>query len=916
MAVDSPNQTKTHGFVIQSVLITMKKSTNSLPDQPPRWADQLLEWFVAPHLLEYIQGDLHENFHKRAVKMGIARARREYVWAVLNCLTPFFTKRQTAKSSYSNLSSTTPFFTVMLSNYLTIAFRNLWRQKAFTAINIVGLSVGIASCLLIVLYVLHELSYDSYHVHAERIYRMTMHARMDDKDIDLAYSSGPAGEALLRESSGVEIVTQLRKEGTFLVKHGQDIIKEEKIAFVDSNFFSVFTIPMVKGNPKTALVEPNTLILTKTIAHKYFGTQDPIGQSLSLGNLGLFRVTGVCEDVPSNTHFQYNMFGSFASVKTGSKWLASGAYTYLRLREGYSLQQVEAVSRGFVAKYIAPEIKDFFGMDFTAFQKKGNRFGFKFQPVTDIHLHSDLGDELEANSDVKYVYIFSAIALFILLLACINFTNLSTASSAGRSKEVGIRKVLGSIQTQLVSQFLTESTLLTFLALILAFGLVILLLPSFNALAGKQFSIHDIFNARLLVSTLVASLVIGLLAGSYPAFVLASFKPITVLKGRLQIGARSGWLRNALVTTQFVVSIGMIIATIVANRQLQFIQNKKVGFDKEQVLILHDTHVLGAKTDAFKADLAQLSSVVKVASAGFLPAGHTSQSVDGIQVRDGARTGTHRTKGYYIDEDYLPTLGIGLAKGRNFSKAFSTENSSVLLNEAAVRTYGFKNPIGQQISTVGDGSEGSKHTYTVVGVVKDFHFESMHQHIAPLVIFYGKDNNQLALRIQTNDIPSLLQKIEQQWKTATDNPFSYSFLNERFATMYQSEQHISQLFGVFAGLAVLIACLGLFGLAAFTTHQRTKEIGVRKVLGSSVTSIVTLLLTDYLKLIIIATLIASPIAAYTMNEWLHDFAYRIDLPWWVFVLAGVLATVVAVMTVSYLAIKAALVNPVKSLKAE
>lgn len=889
----------------------MKKSTNSLPSQPPRWADQLLEWFVAPHLLEYIQGDLHENFHKRVAKVGIARARREYLWAVFHCLTPFFTKRQTIKSSYSNQPST-----VMLSNYLTIAFRNLWRQKAFTAINIVGLSVGLASCLLIVLYVLHELSYDSYHAHADRIYRMTMHARMDEKDINLAYSTGPSGQALLRESSGVEAVTRLRKEGAFLVKHGQDIIKEEKVAFVDSNFFSVFSLPMMKGSPKNALAEPNTLVLTQTTAQKYFGKADPIGQSLTLGNLGLFRVTGVCEDVPSNTHFHYDMFGSFESVKTGDKWLASGAYTYVRLREGHSLAQVETISRGFVSKYIAPEIKEFFGMDFTEFQKKGNRFGFQFQPITDIHLHSDLDDELEANSDAKYVYIFSVIAFFILLLACINFTNLSTAGSASRSKEVGIRKVLGSVRTQLVTQFLTESVLLTFFALVLALVLVFLLLPSFNVLSGKQFTVNDLVNGRLLMGAVVCSLVIGLLAGSYPAFVLASFKPITVLKGKLQIGGRGGWLRNALVTTQFVVSIGMIVATIVANRQIQFMQNKKVGFDREQVLVLHDTHVLEAKADAFKAELAKLSSVVKVASAGFLPAGHTSQSVDGVQIQDGARTATHRTKGYYIDEDYLPTLGIGLAQGRNFSEAFSTENASVLLNEAAVRTYGFKNPIGQQISTVGDGSAGSKRTYTVVGVVKDFHFESMHQHIAPLVIFYGKDNNQLALRIQTNDIPTLLQKIEQQWKATTDNPFAYSFLNERFSKMYQSEQHISQLFGVFAGLAVLIACLGLFGLAAFTTHQRTKEIGVRKVLGASVTGIVTLLLTDYLKLILIATLIASPIAGYTMSQWLRDFAYRIDLPWWAFALAGVLATVVAVLTVSYLAIKAALVNPVKSLKAE
>jgi putative ABC transport system permease protein len=341
-----------------------------------------------------------------------------------------------------------------------------------------------------------------------------------------------------------------------------------------------------------------------------------------------------------------------------------------------------------------------------------------------------------------------------------------------------------------------------------------------------------------------------------------------------------------------------------------------VGFDKEQVLILHDTYLLGDKADAFKAELAKLSSVVRVASAGFLPAGPSNQSVDGIQFQDGARTGTHRSKSYFIDEDYLPALGIELAQGRNFSTTFSAESSSVLLNEAAVRAYGFKKPLGQQIATVGDGTEGSKRTYTVVGVVKDFHFESMHRPIAPLVIFYGKQNGQLALRIRTNDLPALLKTVEQRWKAETDHPFSYSFLNERFNTMYASEQRIGQLFGVFAGLAVLIACLGLFGLAALTTHQRTKEIGVRKVLGASVSGIVTLLLTHYLRLILIAMVIASPIAGYMMSQWLGDFAYRVDMAWWFFILADGLATGVAVITVSYQAIKAALVNPVKSLRSE
>lgn len=899
--------------------LSSRQAQNSTdgPVSPPRWADWLLAWFVAPHLLEYVQGDLHEAFHMQVARMGLVRARREYVWAVLHCLTPFFAKRQKAELSHNdNNAYSNPLFTTMLSNYLTIAFRNLWRHKAFTAINIIGLATGLATCLLIVLFVLHELSYDRYHANADRLYRMTLHGRVDEKDINLAYTSGPAGQALLRDCPGVEAVTRLRKEGAFLVKNGRNIVKEEKVAFVDSNFFSVFSMPMLKGHQASVLVEPNTLVVTQTIARKYFGGADPIGKTLLMGNLGLFRVTGVCEDVPSNTHFHYDMFGSLQSVKNGPKWLASGAYTYIRLREGYSVRQVEAISQGFVSKYIAPEIKEFFGITLPQFLQKGNGFRFNFQPVTAIHLHSDLDDELEANSDIKYVYIFSVIALFILLLACINFMNLSTVGSAGRSKEVGIRKVLGSVQTQLVSQFLTESVLLTLLALGLALGLVLLLLPGFNELAGKQFTPSALFNGQMLSGAVLACLVIGLLAGSYPAFVLSSFKPITVLRGKMQAGLRNGWLRNTLVTVQFIVSIGMIIATIVANQQVRFMQNKKVGFDKEQVLVLHDTHVLSSRLNAFKTELARLSSVVQVSLAGFLPAGTSSQSVDGIQVRNGSRIGTHRSKGYFIDEDYLPMLGIRLVQGRNFSKAIPSDKSAVLLNEAAVRAYGLKKPIGEQISTLGDGTEGSKRTYTVIGVVKDFHFESMRQHIAPLVMFYGGDNAQLALRIRTDDLPALLHTIEQRWKAETDNPFAYSFLNERFNTMYQSEQRIGKLVGIFAGLAVLIACLGLFGLAAFTTHQRTKEIGVRKVLGASVTSIITLLLTNYLKLILLALLIASPIAGYTMSQWLRDFAYRIDISWWIFALAGGLATSVAILTVSYQAIKAAMTDPVKSLRTE
>ncbi|WP_405519566.1 permease prefix domain 2-containing transporter [Spirosoma sp. KNUC1025] len=579
---------------------------------PPRFATWLLETFGHPDTVEEVQGDLQELYAHWVLTDGKRKANWRYSLNALKLLRPL-AKSKTAKEYPSPLLLSP----AMLCNYVKIAWRNLVLHKAFTAINIVGLAVGLATCLLIVLFVLHELSYDRYHANADRIYRMALNGRIDDKDIQLAYAPGPAGQALLRDCPGVEAVTRLRKEGTFLVKNGRDIIKEEHVAFVDSNFFSVFTIPLLKGHRVNALAEPNTLVLSETIARKYFGQADPIGKTLTLGHLGLFRITGVCADVPSNTHFHYDMFGSFPSVKTGNKWLASGSYTYLRVREGYSIRQVEAVSQEFARKYIAPEIKEFFGATFSEFSQKGNGFSFRFQPITSIHLESNLDDELEANSDVKYLYIFSAIAFFILLLACINFMNLSTAGSVGRSKEVGIRKVLGSIRKQLVSQFLAESVLVTFLALGMALGFVLLVLPTFNELAGKQFSYRALIDGWMLPGILLACLIIGILAGSYPAFVLSSFRPVKVLKGATQTGTRSGWLRSTLVTVQFAVSISMIIATMVANQQLGFIQNKNVGFDKEQVLVLHDTHVLGSNVNAFKEELAKLTPVVGVTRAGF-----------------------------------------------------------------------------------------------------------------------------------------------------------------------------------------------------------------------------------------------------------------------------------------------------------
>ncbi|GAB2592915.1 ABC transporter permease [Spirosoma areae] len=880
--------------------------------KPPAWASWLLNAFGHPDTREEVQGDLLELYTHWVRTVGERKANWRYGLSALKLLRPLVKpKLSTPYPSPFILSPD------MLRNYFKIAWRNLVLHKAFTAINIIGLAVGLATCLLIVLFVVHELSYDRYHTKADRIFRMVMHGQIGGNEVNTATVGVPAAAALARDYSGIEATTRLYQEGTFIVKHAQERFKEEHVVFADSNFFEVFSIPLLNGNPKTVLAEPNTVVITETTAHTYFGEQDPVGQTLTMGTRGLFRVTGVCQNIPTNTHFHVDLFLSMRSIPLRDKWLASGAHTYLVLRPGYSIETLKTKLPELVRKYIGPEIQEFLGISLTEFLRKGDQLSFQFQPVTDIHLRSNLEAEIEPNSDINYVYIFSAIAVFILLIACINFMNLSTAGSAGRAKEVGIRKVLGSVQRQLIGQFLSESVLITFMALVVALGIVAVLLPSFNQLSGKQFGLNSLTKGWMLPGIGLACLFIGLLAGSYPAFFLSAFKPVSVLKGRLQAGARSGWLRNTLVTIQFVVSIGMIIGTVVVSQQLRFIQNKKVGFDKDQVLILHDTYTLGSSVNAFKAELVKLAQIQNVTLAGYLPAGASNNGAEGFQPENGAaQPVTYRNKTYTIDDNYLATLGIGLSQGRNFSKAFPSDSAAVLVNQAAVRQFGWKNPIGKRLSTVGDGSPESKRTYTIIGVTNDFHFESMHQRIAPLVMLYGTDPYQMALRVRTGDIPTLLTTLEQRWKAQTDNPFAYSFLNERFNAMYQSEQRVGQLFGIFAGLTVVIACLGLFGLAMFTAQQRTKEIGVRKVLGASVVSVVALLSKDFLRLVLVAMLIACPLAWYAMNRWLQDFAYKIDMAWWMFGLAGLLAIGIALLTISVQTLKAALMNPVNSLRSE
>ncbi|GAB4027585.1 ABC transporter permease [Spirosoma gilvum] len=807
----------------------------------------------------------------------------------------------------------------MLLNYIKIAWRNLVRNKAFSAINIIGLALGLATCLLISLYLFNELSYDRYSDKANRIVRVVFRGTMNGGQINEANVMPPVGPTLKADYPEVEEATRIRTVGSPSLTVDDKTFRDDQLAYVDSNFFQVFTLPLLQGDAKTALIQPNTAVITQAMARKLFGTDNPIGKSISIKSWNaLFRVTGVIDKVPINSHFHFDMFMSMAGVSDAksNSWMTSGFFTYLVLSKGYDPAKLEAKLPQMVSKYMGPQLQQAFGMSLSQFRQKGNDVSFLIQPLTDIHLRSNLTGELEPNGDAQYVYIFGAIALFMLIIACINFMNLSTAGASKRAKEVGIRKVMGSVRQSLTSQFLIESLLLTAIALVLAVGLVYLTLPLFNELAGKELTFNFSTKPWLLPGLLLLGVVVGVLAGSYPAFFLSSFRPVQVLKGTKFTGDRKSiGLRSGLVVVQFFISITLMIGTTVVYRQLSYIQNKRLGYEKDQVLVLPETWQLGKQAEVFRNLVMQDSRVVNVSTSGYLPAG-PSYNNNYMIYPETRSTQLIKALRYEVDYNYIPTLGMQMAYGRNFSKGYGTDSSGVILNETAARTFGWKgNALGHTIThTENDGKLG---TYRVIGVVKDFHFRSMHEAIAPLVMVLGRNSGAVIVKIKTKDISGLLATLKKQWEQlTTEAPFAYSFLDERFNSTYLAEQKTGRILGIFAGLTIFVACLGLFGLATFMAEQRTKEIGVRKVLGASVPSLVGLLSKDFLKLVAIAIVLASPVAWYAMNRWLQDFAYKIDIEWWMFAVAGVLAVGIALLTVSFQSIKAALMNPVKSLRAE
>ena len=802
----------------------------------------------------------------------------------------------------------------MIKNYFKIALRNLSKNKVFSVINISGFAIGLTCFILITVFVIDELSYDKYPAQAENIYRVNLSVAGNGDVAVYPLVDVAVGEGIKNAFPEVKASTRIFSVSDF-VKYDDKQFKEEHLAFADSNFLQLFSIPLVEGNTTNALVQPNSIVVSRSFAKKYFGNGEAVGQSITVGTRNtIYKVTGVIDKVPANSHFHFDAFLSMSTFpNTNKTWSNLGYYTYLLLNKNTDPKKLEAKFPQLVAKYVVPEIQHDMGVSLAEAQKSVNTFRFSLAPLTDIHLRSNTKFELEPNGDIQYVYIFSILALFILLLACVNFTNLSTARAIKRAREVGIRKVMGSVKKQLIVQFLSESVLFTFFSMLLSYVLIFLLLPYFNQLANKNISFDFFLNYKLILAVLLVSFIAGILAGIYPAFFLSSFNTIRVLKGASMQGSQKKPLRSSLIVFQFFVSTALIIATVIIYQQLHYMQNKKLGYDKDQVLFLPDARLLGKDQTAFKQQLLQDNRVVSASISRSIPGG---QIMDGTEIypKNENSNGTEiHASISHVDYDYLHTLGIQILKGRNFSKDFPTDSSGIVINEAAVQQLGWTNENAVGKTIVRSGQEEFK----VVGVVADFNYASLKQKIAPLMMMLGRNFGGLIIKINTRDVKGFLADLKKQWNSFNPaGPLEYNFLDEKFAALYASEQRTKQIFSAFAVLAIIIASLGLFGLSAFVIEQRAREIGIRKVLGASVQQVLLLVSKEFLLLVGIAFIISVPVTWWAMHEWLKDFAYRINIGTGVFVAAGLSAILIAFFTISFQAIKAAITNPVKSLRTE
>jgi putative ABC transport system permease protein len=811
----------------------------------------------------------------------------------------------------------------MFRNYFTIALRQLRKQKMYSVIKIGGFALGIAACLLIALYIRDELSYDKYYPDASRIYRVIVKFDNNGKMEMGADWPPPLARALREDFPEVENAGRFMPHELFYGAGSNEIRRTDKIennyenrfTYFDQSLLDILKIPMVYGDRHQALAEPNSMVISRRKADKYFPGKNPLGQLMILNDdkNKVYKVTGVMENFPTTSHLQYDFLLTLSNHELwngelAAGWGSSNYMTYVSLKPGASAARLQSKLKLIITKYYIPTLK-------AAGDKLAdgleNKVWLLLQPVADIHLKSyNIEDGLE-KGDIRFVWLFGAVASFILILACINFINLSTAKSANRAKEVGLRKVVGSLRGSLVWQFLTESLLFSFLSVALAILLAVALLPYFNELSAKSLAIP--WSAWWLIPVLVASAAgIGILAGLYPSFYLSSFRPIEVLKGQVSRGTKNSVLRNGLVVFQFTTSIILIVSTLVIYRQTHYILNKKPGFDKDQVLLIEGANTLDKKTNAFKEEMLGIPQIKSVSVCDYLPISGSKRDEESFYREGRIKVDIGVTaQRWRVDYDYLNTMGMRIVAGRGFSRDMASDSSAIIINQAMVNKMGLKNPLGQEITN----GWGNLH---VIGVVGDFNFETMKQDIAPLCMVLSNNNSSIiSVKMKGSEAKNTIAAISALWKDfAPSQPIRYSFLDESFAHMYSDVQRMGQIFTSFAVLAIIIACLGLFALSAFMAEQRNKEISIRKVLGASVSGITAMLSTYFIRLVFLSILIATPISWWAMNKWLQDFAYRLPISGWLFVLAGLLAIGIALVTVSFQAIRAAVANPVTSLRSE
>ncbi|MEO7990281.1 MAG: ABC transporter permease [Chryseolinea sp.] len=876
---------------------------------PPKWPVKFLRFFIRKEYVEEIEGDMEELFFDNAERLSLGKAKRIYIWDMIKLFRPVLLKKLKHTPTFNHYA--------MYKNYLKIAWRNLIKKKAYSAINISGLGLGIACCLLIFMFVQDELSYDNYHVKGDRIYRV-IHGWEESDSVKAStesywvWGNAPIGPALKNEFPEIDKVVQFSGRADILLSVGDKLYQEDGVFFMDSTVFDVFSWKLLEGDPKTALAAPYSIVLTETTARKYFGNESALGKSLKGSEAagrsapGDYTVTGVMPDVPSNSHFRFNVLLSMSTFRKSrpgifEEWGYVDTYTYFLVNEQFDEAKFNAKIPAFASRHRE-------GPD--------SKYIIVIEPLKDVYLRTDAQRQPGETGSLANIYVFSVIGLFILVIAMINFMNLSTARSMERGKEVGIRKSIGAARGSLITQFLGESFVIVFLSMLVAFGIVFLALPSLSDFTDKEFTIENFINWQTIPVMVGIMLLIGLVAGSYPALVLSGFSPVKVLKGIATSDKGGISLRRILVVFQFSLSVALIAGTTVVYTQMNHLLDKDLGFDSERMLVLDYNYdeAVNAKSEALKIEMEANPDIVSTAFSRSVPGSYFPNAGTEIQTADGEMKMMGQPV-FQVGIDFITHFDLELVAGRSYSRDHPSDSTKALvLNEAAAKQYGYKNPadiIGKKFSQWGREGE-------VIGVVKDFNYTSLHRTIEPLTLpFEAYASRYMTLKVKSKNITETIQEVKEVWgRLVPHRPFLYSFVDDDFNRQYKSDFIFRKLFTTFSCLAIFIACLGLLGLATYTAELRTKEIGIRKVLGADMSNIVMLLSSDFVKLVIISIFIATPTSWYAMNKWLEGFAYRMEIQPWIFVFAGVIALLIAMLTISYQSIKSALINPVSSLKSE